>query len=439
VRAYSRRMSGLMFLLVLTRPESLGLAPFLLIVGAVVMWARKRSIRAALRPAAISALTYAVTAAGLISWRLAYFGYPLPNSYYAKLSPHFWYNVAGGVKYVLTTLQLCPVAIPLLLAAGFLLIRAARTIFANPNVRASTLATFVVLAAAIALLGIAVVNGGDHFAQGRFLVQFNMLLPLPILALLPLPAWLTCAHRVQCLDVLAVVVAVAIDLLQLPAAEKLSDLGHEYRLAERGIEEGDMVNHALPGKDKPTLGVIMAGGIARGYAGYVVDLLGLNKPAIAHANQGLCGLKNHAAFHRPTFYQLQPDLIFPILIRTETELKSNDCRTLWGFENLVTRNIADEPEFKALYEPVSLVLRPGVKLERPDMLRAKPAFLRPIMEMPAAPGLGLHVYIKRSLLASVSHDLFDVVPLSCALPAASPPVKRMHIPALGWLRDLLPF
>lgn len=438
VHTYSIRMSAIVGILVLTRPEALALAPLLVIIGGFVSWSWKRSLRAVTPAVALPFAAWLLTAAGLTVYRLLYFGYPLPNTYYAKLSPHFWYNVIGGVKYVVRNIVICPVTLPLLIAAFALLIRSLWMIVVRRETSASHQLRVVVLLPAIALLTIAITNGGDHFAQGRFLAQFNLLLPIPILALITTPAWMTLGRRALWLGVLGVSCGAAIDVLQLLAVEANSDLKGEYRLAETGIEQGDLLNKAFPGKDKPTLGVVMAGGVARSYGGYVIDLLGLNNTAIAHANQGLYGLKNHAAFHRPTFYRLKPDLIFPVIIRTDAALQSRDCSGTWGFEYGVTRGISDEPEFKAIYEPVTLMLKPNVWTTGPDLLTAKPAFLRPLMESAPQPVRGLHIFMKRSLVSSVSASAFDVVPMDCVAPVAAAPVARApQAGILAWLDNFL--
>ena len=54
----------------------------------------------ALRTVAAPALTFVVTALVLTIFRLSYFGYPLPNTYYAKVPPSALYTANEGVKYL---------------------------------------------------------------------------------------------------------------------------------------------------------------------------------------------------------------------------------------------------------------------------------------------------------------------------------------------------
>jgi hypothetical protein len=431
VAPYSLRMSALALALVLTRPESLALVPVLLAVGGFIAPRGGRSSRAVLRAVAFPFLVYATAAAGLTLFRLKYFGYPLPNTYYAKLSPHFWYNVKGGIWYVYVALQICPLAIPMLAAAFLLLFVSVWRLARRTEPSISDKLTIAVLLPAMALLGIAVVNGGDHFGQGRFLVQFNTLLPIPLLALLDTPRWLTAGRRAVGLGIVCVVLAVGIDLLQVSGAERVQPISLHFRIAEDGIEAGRLLSRAFP-DGKATLGVTAAGGIARSYQGYIIDLLGLNNTLIAHSNQGLYGLKNHAGFSRPVFYRLKPDLVFPRIIRDQAEFKySCSSDPGWEFLMQVTRGLLVEPEFTALYEPEDLLIRSGANARRDDLLVASPAFLRGLMESAPQPALGIRVFVKRSMVASVARDVFDVHSVACGPPA--PPIPKPRPPQIRFL------
>jgi hypothetical protein len=419
-RRYATRMSVLAFIMVLTRPEAMALVPFLVLTGGLLFWLKTHELRTTVRTVAIPLIVHAAATAGLICFRLSYFGYPLPNTYYAKLSPHVWYNITSGLNYIGENFQVCPMAVPLLVVLLALAIRAGWRVVGNPQPRPSDLLTLAVAIPAMALVGIAILNGGDHFAQGRFLVQFNMLLPIPALALIHVPRWPTAAPRGIAIGFLAVATAAALDVVQLPAIERVAGLELEYRIAERGLQTGNLLNHAFPGNPKPTIGVVTAGGIAVAYGGYVVDLLGLNNTRIAHANQGLYGLKNHAAFHRPTFYALLPDLLLPRPLIDIRQAASADCTQIWAFEELVTRRVMWEPEFAAVYAPVSLVLRSDSLVPPSPLLRAQPAFLRPFMEPPVIHWVGTYLFVKKSLLGAVNREAFDVTPLACVNAAAPP-------------------
>ena len=85
-------------LLLLTRPES-----FLWITGFTVILLARRTLAGgiiqALREIAPSLAAIMATVIALTIFRLLYFGYPLPNTYYAKVSPSLSYNFSQGLHY----------------------------------------------------------------------------------------------------------------------------------------------------------------------------------------------------------------------------------------------------------------------------------------------------------------------------------------------------
>src|SRR5687768_7296641 len=85
----ARILPLLLVALVLTRPESLVLAPALIAVA----WARSKD------PPLRAIAAFVTTTAALLIWRLAYFGYPLPNTYYATASEPMFQRLAAGFDY----------------------------------------------------------------------------------------------------------------------------------------------------------------------------------------------------------------------------------------------------------------------------------------------------------------------------------------------------
>ena len=79
-------LSGLLVLLVLTRPEAMLWAPALLALSLAKLAAvRDRAAALAFAPRPLAALVLSLSV--LTGFRLYTFGYPLPNTYYAKMSP----------------------------------------------------------------------------------------------------------------------------------------------------------------------------------------------------------------------------------------------------------------------------------------------------------------------------------------------------------------
>lgn len=58
-----------------------------------------------------SAVVLLIVLALLTAFRLAYFGYPLPNTYYAKVSPSLAYNLEQGTLYLVRYIISDPIAL----------------------------------------------------------------------------------------------------------------------------------------------------------------------------------------------------------------------------------------------------------------------------------------------------------------------------------------
>lgn len=317
--------------LTLTRPEGMLWAPVFL-VGA---WLRKAMLggdpRRAARDLALPAAAFAVALAALTLFRIAYFGQPLPNTYYAKVGPNLAYRLSQGFNAYLREFVRSNAFIAVFTLASLALLldhigplRAAARRLRAPAPRAqepSEAATIDgCLWSALVLLGlfVPVYLGGDHFGAFRFYQPLWPVLALPplyLLVALRRRAGVTSNRsglgRFKALFALAMVVlfhsASGSGWLAVP---RRTGLAHEFRLAEAGQETGRALA-AIFGRERPSVGVYAAGGIALTYPGRVLDLLGLNLREMATAPGDRLGIPGHAGFNRAVFYRLQPDVVFP--------------------------------------------------------------------------------------------------------------------------------
>jgi hypothetical protein len=99
------------------------------------------------------------------------------------------------------------------------------------------------------------------------------------------------------------------------------------------------------------------GAVATTYRGVVVDLMGLNNVKMGHSPGDRIGMKNHAAFSIPVFWELQPDLVLPRELSNREELleagsaaAGSDARYLHG--------LMSTSRFRDRYRPI-VVYRPG--------------------------------------------------------------------------------
>lgn len=339
--------------LVLSRPDSMLVVPATLLVLVITF-----GLTPAVRRTGIVALGTAVPVIlGLTLVRLAYFGYPLPNTYYTKVSPDLAYRLAEGFRYVGSyflahPMSLLPVAVVVGLTADALrpLMSAAEAPKPSEGSFRRRLALAAGLFAAIGFAS-AVVVGGDHFFDHRFLQPYVPLLALPLAWG---AAWI--AKRVPSARSLVVTLVAVVAAVLFMAREWRIPYRSEAAVNGYVIAlEGRMIGAALWSvleDTPPVLGVWQAGGLGYGYLGPVRDLLGLNWVAMGHSPGDRKGIRDHAAFHEETFWAAPPDLMIPISLSV---VESVGCpRRVW--ENTL-KGVMTTPRFEQAFEPV--LVRPS--------------------------------------------------------------------------------
>lgn len=353
--ARSRRRSAgvavLIGLLVLTRPEAVLWAPLFIAILAVRA-AQQATLRAALAAAIAPAVVFALTLGGLTAFRLAYFGYPLPNTFYAKMSPAIEFTLGQGVRYLAG--YVWSGLLPFLVSAGTGL---GLLHLATRQRALHTAGAGFVLAAALGL-GLPVLTGGDHFSAFRFYqnvlpvlvlgLAFTTRWVLPELLTVRLPLAPSRRRTVTALAVIALAL-VALRVVMLRDHARDSTLRREFDIAQRGRDVGVTIEQLFAGlPELPSVGVIAAGGIKYEYSGDIVDLMGLNNLRMAHNAGRRIGLKNHAAFEKKSFYELQPEIVAPDLV-DPASWRYSPGAIHESFDNQVLRGIFDDTAFAARY------------------------------------------------------------------------------------------
>jgi len=240
------------------------------------------------RQAFAAAAALGVTLAALIGWRLAYYGYPLPNTYYAKVSGPIGERLFHGARQLLS-ISLHAGLVPHLAA---LLVAAAA--WARPAVsRGSTRIRFEVLLG-LGWLAYWVYVGGDVFAERMLLILY----PIGILLLLDRTLFARAevnsalAHQAggtlrspQTPSPLlrersATTVGAVIALFQLLPLAIDTRFGYALDRYDRWVMLG---RHLAQGRYSGRLLAVDAAGKIPFYSGLpVVDMLGLNDEHIAH-------------------------------------------------------------------------------------------------------------------------------------------------------------
>jgi hypothetical protein len=306
----------MMALLVITRPEALLLAPALIAASILIHGSIRKHI------AAVAA--FGVTAAALTAWRLSYFGYPLPNTYYAKAGDPLFARIGSGVAYFFDFALSNPLAPLALIAAVVTTV----VVFNRHRTAADaeTSSLFVVQTSLLLLLavsaGIPIVEGGDHFGFWRMYQPLAMLAAMQVAV--TASVLMTAKPVAQQRPALTVcVVAIVVALVPWRHWAVLDEAEYASPGTPRGAWNtpqveiaiaGDMraigaaFNQAFP-DEKPSVGVIVAGGFALEYRGPTIDLMGLNNVAMAHSPGPRSGMRGHAAFHPEVFMSLAPDVL----------------------------------------------------------------------------------------------------------------------------------
>ncbi|MBW8875304.1 MAG: hypothetical protein JF614_10110 [Acidobacteria bacterium] len=223
------------------------------------------------------------TFGALTLWRLAYYGWPLPNTYYAKMTSTLGMRLEAGGEQLLTILLGTGLVIAL---AGFVI----------AGVRSWKVLPFPVLFAA-GSLGYYLYIGGDLFYD-RFVV-----------VLFPMGAWLLLALALQsgsrrAVAALAVLLAAA-QLVPLGTDPRFHYRLHKY---DRWVTLGQFLGREQRGA---VLAVDGAGKVPYFSNLRTIDMLGLADVHIAHRQADARGYfwAGHAKSDLPYVLSRRPDLI----------------------------------------------------------------------------------------------------------------------------------
>ncbi len=342
-------------LLVFTRPESMAWGALFIFIQFCLLFNKTHSFSRAFRSTIGPTVTFAIALILLFGFRISYFGYPFPNTFYAKVSSGFGQNIIDGAYYLLRYTKENPF-IPvflLLLGASFLfLLKSLQNKQLSPS---SAIQLGIISICGLNFL-LPFYTGGDHFYLSRF---YQPLYPILLLGVFNFRFWkdhtslrFYSKSRPQTLFLL-VIISLFILASSGLAFFKESPIKKEFDIAQYGRETGEKLNLLFAGNNKnPSVGTYLAGGLAYRYKGKTVDLLGLNNTLIAHApkdREG--GYKNHDAFNKTAFYKLAPDILHIDFIESpkDAALYEQDSA---DFQNQVYKFIFLENRFRSLYAPV---------------------------------------------------------------------------------------
>jgi len=378
----------------IARPEGMLVAPVL--TGLLWLRSQGSGLRSQTRFCLVTGGVVGLSLAALTAFRLMYFGYPFPNTYYAKVSPSLAYDLHEGkeyfYKFILSSTIIGGLVVAAFVACASWIGRAVdsarflRSVSALwlSNMRASGATA---LSAAL-LLVVPILTGGDHFSMFRFYQPVYPILCLAFVLLISEccvfdPGGFreaVSAGRGNAARLAAVGIVLAYWLSSYAFEDSWSSMrwrspiAHEFRIAEEGIARGKSLKLLFSERGQyPAIGVITAGGIARTYPGRIIDLMGLNNSYIAHFKGDRKGMKNHAAFEKEAFFHVAPDVL---LASPPVPPQTNNLYSVW------LKGLLDDSRFAAEW-------RYGKLSSKQDSGRSEVAFFKKSFLDSVSAGSGL--------------------------------------------------
>lgn len=321
----------LLALLPFVRVEGVAVAGALLVAG---FWlSGEGPARYARRAAPLAATTLASFAALTLA-RLAYFGVPMPNTFYAKVELDPAERVELTARYFGRTAHDHPLVVVVLAAAAAValggLVRLLR--------RRGRAADGATAAALIHLCGPALVfaaAGADHFPGSRFLLPFWPA-ALSMLLALPLPnrgsgSWTIRPAARPALAIALAGLVYAGGIASWTLLDALPLLRNEFRLADEGRRAGGWLNRLWPEPAaRPLVAIGQAGGLPYVWRGSSFDVWGLNDSEVAHDDAPRDGPPGHSAFSRGVFFRRNPELLITGFWCREDAAADHREQTIFG-------------------------------------------------------------------------------------------------------------
>jgi hypothetical protein len=354
---------------VVSRPEGIAWALVFIMLYFIIVAVKTKNTVSSFKSTILSLLSFFGTAAALVIFRLAYFGYPLPNTFYAKVSLSFFDNFMLGIQYfsmfwmkyflILTMMSFSFVA----LAVLFILRHHERLRHLDREIKHIIPLATISLVFILAGLTIPVFEGGDYFKDFRFYQNIYPLLFLPVIYLALIFKRYFSMLRIAVVFVLFNLTMFYFNPAGWDVFYKNNQPGQitgdqsfrmitEYYIASAGRENGRRLNLIFSGV-LPAIGYGSAGGIAYAYHGIVYDLMGLNLTKMAHADAVKRAPLGHAAFNKGVFYELSPDILMPTAIPADRPAALDSVKAYYcdpfSWDNVIFKNIFNDERFKNSY------------------------------------------------------------------------------------------
>ncbi len=344
---------------IITRPESILLGILFILIRFTQLLVEQEKKMKIIKQIALIFTIYCLSLMMLTKWRLYYFGYPFPNTYYIKMTDGFLNNIVEGLIYFTKyTIRTNPLILVLILLVIFWIY--------NLIKRKSLSKTDKIILTLIILTGtgitIPLYTGGDHFRLSRFYQVFTPIFYFCLLFILH--SYLgkikllskIFASKKNIYISLFILSILPINNLYYLFYNKTKSIAMEFHIAKQNREIGYHLNSFFNKIKKPSIGVVAAGGIAYTYDGNVNDVLGLNNIDVAHTinDRPTNILKSHRAFNKTIFLKQKPDLfIFDFVADTLKYIPYKKRKNIDNqFGSKVIKHIYRDNDFNQQYSSV---------------------------------------------------------------------------------------
>lgn len=297
-------LSFLFILLIICRPESLLWVPIFIFLNALKGYFYNET-RSFLKELLILSCVYLISISILFVWRLDYFGYLLPNTYYAKISQSIRNNFISGIYYLYNLFIQKPIVLFIFIHLNIFILK---KIPIKKNIYLGSILLLYIIFG-ISLI-IPLYSGGDHFSLHRFIIPAFPVIFLAWVLVLN-PNWFR-YFMIPFLILMSIFFSNSFNFKEI-WVQGSYPLRYEWELAEKQRNNSVLLNKFFNDhKTLPTQGVWVAGGSAFAYKGNSIDLLGLNNTKMAHADKikDKNLPKNHGSFNVNVFFDLNPDLFW---------------------------------------------------------------------------------------------------------------------------------
>lgn len=360
----------LIILLLLCRPESLLWVLFFIFFKFIKYYFVYKSFGKSLVKVVPSLLVFGTTTFCLISWRLQYFGFPFPNTFYAKVSSDIFQNGINGFLYLFVCFENNPLVILTFLISLFYIYIIRKSIFKESNYN-----YLLCIGITFFTILIPLYTGGDHFGYSRFMQPTMPIILLCFILLLHYLKFKWKAYYVFAFIIFASFIPNS--TIYRSAVTKVTPISHEFEIALRERKNSEKLNLFFSGlPNYPSQGVLTAGGSAYFYNGVTIDLLGLNNVEMAHRSKikNKNTLKDHASFNKEVFFEQKPDLFwYSCEFIPNTKISDMESIHFGETSRTVFQGVHFDKRFTVNYQ---CVLISNTKLDYSLAIFARPEFLK---------------------------------------------------------------